>query len=84
MVLELAHRPVEDLDALEDVDKRITIGIGVIDVKVNHVESPEEIARRIEQTEQKLGAGRVGLGASGLRLLDAETFGCGSQDGGAG
>jgi 5-methyltetrahydropteroyltriglutamate--homocysteine methyltransferase len=59
LVLELAHRPVEDLEALKDVDPRIGIGIGVIDVKVNHVESPEEVAMRIEKAERTLGPGRV-------------------------
>jgi 5-methyltetrahydropteroyltriglutamate--homocysteine methyltransferase len=60
VVLELAHRPVDDLEALKDVDKRITIGIGVIDIKVNHIETPDEVAKRIESAESKLGAGRVG------------------------
>lgn len=60
LVLELAHRPVEDLDALRDVDSRIRIGIGVIDVKVNHVETADEVAQRIETAEKRLGAGRVG------------------------
>jgi 5-methyltetrahydropteroyltriglutamate--homocysteine methyltransferase len=59
LVLELAHRPQEDLDALRDVDSRIKIGIGVIDVKINHVETADEIARRIETAERGLGAGRV-------------------------
>jgi 5-methyltetrahydropteroyltriglutamate--homocysteine methyltransferase len=59
VVLELAHRPPEDLEALKDVDARIAIGIGVIDVKVNAVETPEEIARRIEAAERTLGPGRV-------------------------
>jgi 5-methyltetrahydropteroyltriglutamate--homocysteine methyltransferase len=60
VVLELAHRPVEDLDALKDVDNRITLGLGVIDVKVNHVETPSEVAARIERIEKTLGAGRLG------------------------
>jgi 5-methyltetrahydropteroyltriglutamate--homocysteine methyltransferase len=60
VVLELAHRPVEDLDALKDVEKRITLGLGVIDVKVNHVETPSEVAARIERIEKTLGAGRLG------------------------
>ena len=59
LVLELAHRPADDLDALKEVDPRIGIGLGVVDIKVNHVETPEEIARRIETAEAKLGAGRV-------------------------
>ena len=59
LVLELAHRPADDLDALKEVDPRIGIGLGVVDIKVNHVETPEEIARNLEAAEAKLGAGRV-------------------------
>ena len=59
LVLELAHRPSEDLHALRDIDHRIRIGVGVIDIKVNHIETPEEIARRIETAEKVLGPGRV-------------------------
>lgn len=59
LVLELAHRPVQDLDALKAVDSKIKLGIGVVDVKVNHIETADEIARRIEQAEKVLGAGRV-------------------------
>jgi 5-methyltetrahydropteroyltriglutamate--homocysteine methyltransferase len=59
LVLELAHRPVEDLYALKDVENRIKIGIGVVDVKVNHIETPDEIARRIEHAGEILGPGRV-------------------------
>lgn len=60
LVLELAHRPPEDLDALAQVNKKITLGVGVIDIKVNHIETPEEIARKLEFIEQKVGANRVG------------------------
>ena len=60
LVLEMAHRPEEDLAAVREVDSRIRLGIGVIDVKVNHIETAEEVARRIENAERKLGAGRVG------------------------
>ncbi|HYO84711.1 MAG TPA: methionine synthase, partial [Bryobacteraceae bacterium] len=60
LVLELAHRPVDDLDALKNVDKRISLGLGVIDVKVNHVETPDQIAARIDQIENTVGAGRLG------------------------
>lgn len=59
LVLELAHRPAGDLDALRDLDQRIGIGIGVVDIKVNHVETAEEIADTIARAEQKLGAGRI-------------------------
>ena len=60
LVLELAHRPVEDLDALKDVDSKIKMGVGVVDVKINHVETPDEIASRMDVIEKKLGAGRLG------------------------
>jgi 5-methyltetrahydropteroyltriglutamate--homocysteine methyltransferase len=59
LVLEVAHRPPEDLDALRAVDARLGLGIGVIDIKSNRVETPDEIARAIERAERVLGPGRV-------------------------
>jgi 5-methyltetrahydropteroyltriglutamate--homocysteine methyltransferase len=60
VILELAHRPPEDLDALSHVGRHIKLGLGVIDVKINHVETPGEIARRIDHIEKKVGPGRLG------------------------
>ena len=59
LVLETAHRPAEDLESLKDIHAKIKIGIGVIDVRVNHVETADEVAVRIERAEKKLGSGRV-------------------------
>lgn len=59
LVLELAHRPASDLEALKDVDPRLGIGVGVVNIKVNRIETPDEIARAIERAEQTLGPGRV-------------------------
>ncbi|MCX6942310.1 MAG: hypothetical protein NTX09_16535 [Verrucomicrobia bacterium] len=59
LVLELAHRPKADLDALKHIDKKITLGVGVIDIKVNHIETADEVAARIEAVEKKVGPGRV-------------------------
>lgn len=59
LVLELAHRPSDDLQAIKDLDPRIGIGMGVVDIKINHVETADEIATSIEQAEKVLGAGRV-------------------------
>jgi 5-methyltetrahydropteroyltriglutamate--homocysteine methyltransferase len=59
LVLEMAHRPPDDLEALKELDPRLSIGLGVVDVKVNHVESAEEIARTLEMAESFLGEGRV-------------------------
>lgn len=60
LVLELAHRPPEDLDAFRDVSRKIKLGMGIIDVKINRIETPEEVAGRIDQIEKCLGAGRLG------------------------
>jgi 5-methyltetrahydropteroyltriglutamate--homocysteine methyltransferase len=60
VVLELAHRPAGDLEAFREVDSHISLGLGVIDVKVNHVESPDEVAARIDQIEKTVGQGRLG------------------------
>jgi len=59
LVLELAHRPKSDLDALKHVKPEIAIGIGVVDIKVNHIETADEIAGRIEEAENVIGKGRV-------------------------
>jgi 5-methyltetrahydropteroyltriglutamate--homocysteine methyltransferase len=60
LVLELARRPDSDLEQLKQVRPEISLGLGVIDIKVNVVESPDEVARRIEKAEKVLGEGRVG------------------------
>jgi 5-methyltetrahydropteroyltriglutamate--homocysteine methyltransferase len=59
LVLELAHRPPSDLEALRELDSRIGVGVGVIDIKINHIETAEEVARAIERAERALGPGRV-------------------------
>lgn len=59
LVLEVAHRPPEDLEALKSVDGRLGLGIGVVDIKSNEVESPDQIARAIERAERVLGPNRV-------------------------
>ena len=60
LVLELAHRPAEDLQVLAEIDHQIKLGIGVIDVKINHIETADQIAQRIEVADQQLGPNRVG------------------------
>ena len=59
LVLEAAHRSLDDLLALKEIDPRIHLGLGVVDVKVNHIETADEIARRIELAEKSIGPGRV-------------------------
>lgn len=60
LILELAHRPESDLEALREIDPKIKLGIGVIDVKVNHLETADEVAARIEKAEKATGEGRIG------------------------
>ena len=60
LVLELAHRPAEDLQALSEINHQIKVGVGVIDVKVNHIETVDEVASRIEIAERQLGPNRIG------------------------
>jgi len=60
LVLELQHRPDADLEALKAVTSDIVLGIGVIDVKVNQIETPDDVASSIEKAEKVLGTGRIG------------------------
>jgi 5-methyltetrahydropteroyltriglutamate--homocysteine methyltransferase len=59
LVLEFARRGYDELDVFKDLDKSIKLGIGVIDIKDNEVESPEMIATRIERIVKTLGADRL-------------------------
>lgn len=59
LVLEMARRPENELSWLRDVDRRLKLGIGVIDIKDNEVESPSLVAQRIERAATTLGVERV-------------------------
>ena len=59
MVLELAHRPAGDLDALREIKPEIGVGLGVVDIKRTEIESAEQIARAIDRADRAIGAGRV-------------------------
>ena len=59
LVLELAHRPAGDLEALAGLRPDLGIGLGVVDIKVNRIETPDEIAAAIDRAERVLGPGRV-------------------------
>jgi 5-methyltetrahydropteroyltriglutamate--homocysteine methyltransferase len=59
LVLEFARRGYDELDVFRDLDPRIGLGIGVIDIKDNEVESPELIASRLEQIVRVLGPERL-------------------------
>jgi 5-methyltetrahydropteroyltriglutamate--homocysteine methyltransferase len=59
VVLECAHRPAGELEVLNELRADIGLGLGVVDIKRTEIESPDAIARAIEQAETMLGAGRV-------------------------
>jgi 5-methyltetrahydropteroyltriglutamate--homocysteine methyltransferase len=59
LVLELAHRPPAELEALKDLDPRLGLGLGVVDIRINRIETPDEIARALEHAERMLGPDRV-------------------------
>jgi len=59
LVLEFARRGYDELEAFQDMDPRIGLGLGVVDVKDNEIEPAELIARRLEHAAKVLGAERV-------------------------
>ena len=59
LVLEFARRGYDELPAFRDLDPRIGLGLGVVDIKDNVIEPPDLIASRIENAVEVLGEGRV-------------------------
>jgi len=59
IVMETAHRPPEELAVFKELDPKIGMGLGVIDIKKTEIESADEVAKRIEAAEKVLGPGRV-------------------------
>src|SRR5689334_14716542 len=59
LVLEFARRGYDELEAFNDLDPKIGLGIGVVDIKDNEVETPDLVASRIEHIVKTLGAPRL-------------------------
>ena len=59
IVMEVAHRPPEELAVFKDLRREIGFGLGVVDIKRTEVETPDAIARAIARAEKILGRGRV-------------------------
>lgn len=59
LVLEFARRGYSELEHFKDLDPRIGLGLGVVDIKDNEVETAETIAERIELAAGVLGVERV-------------------------
>jgi len=59
LILEFARRGYEELVAFKELDPKIGLGLSVVDIKDNGIESPDLIARRIEHAVGILGDGRI-------------------------
>ena len=59
LVLEFARRGYDELEAFRDLDRRCGLGIGVIDIKDNAIETADVIAQRIDRAVKSLGPDRV-------------------------
>jgi len=59
LVLEFARRGYKELEDFKDLDPKIGLGLGVVDIKDNEVESAGLIAERIELAAGLLGPERI-------------------------
>jgi 5-methyltetrahydropteroyltriglutamate--homocysteine methyltransferase len=59
LVLEFARRSDGELEVFRELKPGVALGVGVVDIKDNEVETPEEIARRIELAVRVLGPERI-------------------------
>jgi 5-methyltetrahydropteroyltriglutamate--homocysteine methyltransferase len=59
VVLEFAFRGYGELIHFKDLRPEIAIGLGVIDVKVNTVETPDQVAARIAEATKIVGPDRI-------------------------
>jgi 5-methyltetrahydropteroyltriglutamate--homocysteine methyltransferase len=59
VVLEFAFRGYGELTHFKELKPEISVGLGVIDVKVNTVETPDQVAGRIAEATKILGPDRI-------------------------
>ena len=59
LVLEFARRGYDELDAFKELKPETKLGVGVVDIKDNEVESTDVIAKRIENAVNVLGIERI-------------------------
>jgi 5-methyltetrahydropteroyltriglutamate--homocysteine methyltransferase len=55
----MSRRGGSELTALRGLNSRFGVGLGVVDIKSTVIETPSEIALRIQNAENVLGEGRV-------------------------
>ena len=59
LILEFARRGYDEIAAFRELDPKIGLGLSVIDIKDNAIESPDDIAAKIEHVQKILGPGRI-------------------------
>jgi 5-methyltetrahydropteroyltriglutamate--homocysteine methyltransferase len=59
LVLEFARRGYDEIEHFKELKPETGLGLGVVDIKDNEVESAAVIASRIERTAKALGAERI-------------------------
>lgn len=59
LVLEFARRGLDELEAFRDLKPSIALGVGVIDIKDNEVETADAVAVSIERAVKILGRDRI-------------------------
>ena len=59
VVLEFARRGYDELAGFKDIRDEIQLGIGVIDIKDNGVETPDQVASRIQAACEAVGENRI-------------------------
>jgi len=59
LILEFARRGYDEIAAFRELNPKIGLGLSVIDIKDNGIESPDDIAARIEHVQKILGPGRI-------------------------
>ena len=59
VVIEMAHRPGDELAVFRDLRPDMGLGLGVIDIKSTEIESADTVARALERAVAALGADRI-------------------------
>ncbi len=59
MVLEFAARGYDELKFFQELKPEMKLGVGVIDVKSTRIETPEQVAARIEAAANVIGEDRI-------------------------
>jgi len=59
LVLEFARRGYDELAVFNDLDPKIGLAVGVIDIKDNEIEAPDLVASRIETIVKTVGDQRI-------------------------